>query len=320
MSRRDPPEPIPPQWQSAADQAAYLRARKRVRAIRGFYRHLAVFVLFNGGMLAWQWLGTPRRPWFGWPIAGWSIGLLAHGLSVWAPQYWLGRDWEERKIAELMGREQIRSLSTEKQLVEARLRLLQAQIEPHFLFNTLANVISLIETAPPRARVMLEHFVAYLRASLAASRATRGTVGQEAELLRNYLELIRIRMGNRLTYDIAVAPDVADAPLAPMLLQPLVENAIKHGLEPKVEGGKVTVNIRRQASQLLATVEDNGLGFNPQGSSGVGLDNLRERLKVLYDGGAQVNIEDRAPGTAITLVLPATDHHSSPDPTRSSPP
>jgi sensor histidine kinase YesM len=160
-------------------------------------------------------------------------------MMTWSRVGLLGRSWEERKIAEFMAREQVRTISTEKQLVEAQMRLLQAQIEPHFLFNTLANVVSLIEPAPQKATLMLEHFIAYLRASLAASRATQGTVAQEAKLLRDYLALLKIRMGDRLQYTIEVDPSLDTAPLAPMLLQPVVENAIKHGLEPKIEGGRL---------------------------------------------------------------------------------
>jgi sensor histidine kinase YesM len=203
-----------------------------------------------------------------------------------------------------MAREQVRTISTEKQLVEAQMRLLQAQIEPHFLFNTLANVVSLIEPAPRKATLMLEHFIAYLRASLAASRATQGTVAQEATLLRDYLALIKIRMGERLQYRIDVDPALNEVPLAPMLLQPVVENAIRHGLEPKIEGGHLTVRLTRRGGRMLASIEDDGMGFRPSASAGVGLSNLRDRLAVLYDGEAQVRIEERSPGTAVHIDIP----------------
>jgi len=164
--------------------------------------------------------------------------------------------------------------------------------------------VSLIETAPARATDMLEHFIAYLRASLAASRSTQGTVMQEADLLRNYLELLKIRMGPRLAYAIDVDPEFENAPLAPMLLQPVVENALRHGLEPKIEGGCVTVRIGREGRRLVARVEDDGLGFKPGANPGVGLQNLRERLAVLYDGDARLTIEERELGTAVVLDLP----------------
>jgi two-component sensor histidine kinase len=256
-------------------EEAYQRARRRVRALRSFYRHLTIYVAVNTVLVIVNLLAPSGRLWFFWPMGWWGLGLLVHAVSIWSGPFWLGRDWEERKIAELLAREKIRVLSTEKQLAEAQLRMLQAQIEPHFLFNTLANVVSLIESAPPRAVAMLEHFIAYLRASLAASRSTQGTVAQEAELLRNYLELLKIRMGTRLEYTIALDPELSGAPLAPMLLQPVVENALRHGLEPKIDGGRVDVSIRRVKDRMIARIEDDGLGFKPGASPGVGLQNLR---------------------------------------------
>ncbi|GLC93664.1 hypothetical protein Tamer19_30720 [Cupriavidus sp. TA19] len=291
-------------WRSAPEQRAYEDARRRVRALRFFYMHAMVYVVVNGLMIAFHLFGSPHRPWSGGMLIGWGVGLAMHGVMTWARVGLLGRDWEERKIAEYMAREQVRTLSTEKQLVEARMKLLQAQIEPHFLFNTLANVVSLIEPAPHKATLMLEHFIAYLRASLAASRATQGTVAQEAKLLRDYLALIRIRMGDRLHYSIHVDPELEPVPLAPMLLQPVVENAIKHGLEPKIEGGRLLVRLERQGARMLATIEDDGMGFRPTAGSGVGLANLRERLAVLYDGDAHVRIEERSPGTAVLIDIP----------------
>jgi two-component sensor histidine kinase len=286
---------------------AYARARRRVRSLRRFYKHLAVFGLINGVWLLF-YLFAPasrvRTVWPFWPFGFWAFGLLIHGLAVWGGPWWLGREWEERKIAELLAREKIRVLSTEKQLAEAQLRMLQAQIEPHFLFNTLANVVSLIETSPGKASAMLENFIAYLRATLLASRATEGTVGQEAGLLRNYLELLKIRMGDRLTYTIDVQPQLLAQSMAPMLLQPIVENAIKHGLEPKIEGGEIRVQIEQHGDRLHARVSDNGLGFRPGANAGVGLQNLRERLAVLYDGQAKLMIEELTPGTRVVIDLP----------------
>lgn len=288
------------------DDDAYERARRRVRVLRGFYKHLAIYGVFCTGLIvAGLVTGQWKRGWFAPPIF-WGVGVSIHALMVFGGAFWLGREWEERKIAEFMAKEQIRTLSTEKQLAQAQLRLLQAQIEPHFLFNTLANVVSLIETAPTKASAMLERFIAYLRASLAASRSTEGTLGQEIELLRNYLEILRIRMGERLVYAIDAPTELLAQPLAPMLLQPVVENAVKHGLEPKVEGGRVELRAWREGARLMVRVSDDGLGFAPGSGSGVGLANLRERLQVLYDGQAQLRIEALSPGTAVTVELPIT--------------
>lgn len=282
---------------------AYERARRQVRAMRAFYKHLTIYALVITGLGTINLITSPQKLWFIFPAMFWGLGILLHGLGTWGSSFWLGAEWEEKKIAELMSREKIRVLSTEKQLVEAKLRMLQAQIEPHFLFNTLANVVSLIDPAPEKARLMLENFIAYLRGSLASSRTTNGTLAQEVKLLTHYLELLKIRMGNRLSFEIDVEPALLAEPMAPMLLQPIIENAIRHGLEPKVEGGFVKVIARRSGTRLVISISDNGLGFKPGADAGIGLDNLRERLAVLYDGKAQLSIEDNQPGTKVTISL-----------------
>jgi hypothetical protein len=287
------------------ESVAYERAWRQVKAMRAFYKHAAVYVVVIAGLCVMNLLKTPGKLWFVFPAAGWGVGLLLHGASVWGRSFWLGHDWEEKKIAQIMAREKIRTLSTEKQLAEAKLRLLQAQIEPHFLFNTLANVVSLIEPAPAKAQLMLENFIHYLRGSLAASRATNGTFDQERKLLNHYLDLIKIRMGDRLEFSVDIETSVLQEPLAPMLLQPVVENAIRHGLEPKIEGGFVALKARRLNDNIQVTVEDNGLGFKPNESAGIGLDNLRERLAVLYDNQATLTIAERSPGTLVTITFPA---------------
>jgi sensor histidine kinase YesM len=206
-----------------------------------------------------------------------------------------------------MARENFKVVSREKQLVQAQMRMLQAQIEPHFLFNTLANIQSLIGRSPDKANLMMDDFIAYLRQTLSASRAQMGTVKQEFDLLRQYLDLIKIRMANRLEYDLKIDADIEGTPLAPMLLQPLVENAIKHGLEPKVEGGRVAVAASREGEKMVLTVVDNGLGFSDNADSkgtGVGLANLRERLTLLYDNRATLIISDGHPGTRIMISIP----------------
>jgi LytS/YehU family sensor histidine kinase len=287
------------------EAVAYERAWRKVRAIRAFYKHATIYVIVIAALCVINLLKSPSKLWFLYTAAGWGAGLLLHGAAVWGKSFWLGHEWEEKKIAQIMAREKIRTLSTEKQLAEAKLRLLQAQIEPHFLFNTLANVVSLIEPAPAKAQLMLENFIHYLRGSLAASRATNGTFEQERKLLNHYLDLIKIRMGDRLEFSVDIEPAVLQEPLAPMLLQPVVENAIRHGLEPKIEGGFVTLKAKRLNDDIHVTVEDNGLGFKPSESAGIGLDNLRERLAVLYDTKATLTIAERSPGTLVTITFPS---------------
>jgi hypothetical protein len=201
-------------------------------------------------------------------------------------------------------RERARALAAEKQALDAQLAALQAQIEPHFLFNTLANVASLIDTAPDKAKHMLSRLIALLRAALDASRAARGTLGQEVDLLQAYLDILAVRMGPRLRYTIDVAPALRELPLPPLLIQPLVENAIKHGLEPKIEGGRVSVEARAEGAALVIVVADDGLGFTPTAGSGVGLDNLRARLAALYGSDARLRIEDAGPGTRVRIEMP----------------
>ncbi|MGL5004036.1 MAG: sensor histidine kinase, partial [Casimicrobium sp.] len=211
------------------------------------------------------------------------------------------------KVQEIMAREQLKIVSSEKQLVQAQMRMLQAQIEPHFLFNTLANIQTQIPRAPDKANAMLDNFIAYLRQTLSASRAQEGTLKQEFDLLRNYLEILKIRMGERLEFDLELDASLEATPLPPMLLQPVVENAVKHGLEPKIEGGRVRVRASREDRLLKLIVEDNGLGFGEYADSkgtGVGLANLRERLRVLYDGFATLEITDANPGTRVEISVP----------------
>jgi sensor histidine kinase YesM len=197
-----------------------------------------------------------------------------------------------------------RAAELERQAVTARLQALQAQIEPHFLFNTLANVVSLIESEPARARGMLERLIELLRASLAASRAEEVTLRQEATLLAAYLEILKVRMGERLRYVIDIAPEVPQARLPPLTLQPLVENAIRHGLEPKIEGGMVSITAAGHEGQLVIEIADDGLGFAPRAGGGVGLANVRERLSSRYGDDARLTIEDARPGTRVRLTLP----------------
>lgn len=207
---------------------------------------------------------------------------------------------------------QARRVKAEQRATEAQLRLLQGQIEPHFLFNTLANVVGLIEHDPARARQMLERFTDYLRGSLGRMRDGDTTLGAELDLVDAYLCVLKARMDDRLNYRIDVAADLRPLALPPLLLQPLVENAVRHGLEPQVEGGQVTVQARREGEQLVLSVCDDGRGpgaprrpllGQPDGN-GVGLANLRERLASRYGGGASLTLEALHPGTCATLRLP----------------
>jgi sensor histidine kinase YesM len=233
-----------------------------------------------------------------------SVLVLSFVLSAVAYQFFR----QQARLAEVeaeRARERARSLAAEKQALDAQLRTLQAQIEPHFLFNTLANVVGLIDAQPAEARRMLERLIDLLRGSLSASRARHATLGHELDLVRAYLDILAIRMGRRLRVEIVADDALRTLPLPPLLLQPLVENAIQHGIEPKEGGGRVRVAARRDAAQLEIVVEDDGAGFGAlTRGGGVGLANLRERLAALYGDAARLAIEDAAPGTRVRVTLP----------------
>lgn len=207
-----------------------------------------------------------------------------------------------------------RELEAERRANEAQLKLLQGQIEPHFLFNTLANVVSLMEVDTPRARAMLESFIDYLRSSLGSLRHEDHTLGDEIALVTAYLEVVSIRMDDRLRYRIDVPEALRRARLPALTLQPLVENAIVHGLEPKLEGGEVAVAASSQGAQLVVTVQDDGLGLTPDTSrpaqrrskgSGTACHNIRERLLNRHGSAASLHIAAAVPhGVRATLTLP----------------
>jgi sensor histidine kinase YesM len=294
---------------SVQHEQALTRAKKRAKEIRGFYISLSLYCVIIPALWFINYLTQPSTKvwWAHWPTLGWGFGLVVMALSIFAGRSFFGSEWEERKVEELMARENLKIVSSEKQLVQAQMRMLQAQIEPHFLFNTLANIQSLINRSPERANLMMDNFISYLRQTLSASRSQAGTVKQEMDLLKNYLELIKIRMGERLQFSVDVDDAIANAPLPPMLLQPIVENAIKHGLEPKVEGGRVSVRATHDAHLMRFEIVDNGLGFSKNAGAiggGVGLTNLRERLAMFYDNQATIAVSDAEPGTRIVVTLP----------------
>jgi sensor histidine kinase YesM len=216
---------------------------------------------------------------------------------------------ERRLVREKLAALQQQKIAEAGQLLaEARLRALQAQIEPHFLYNTLANVVSLIGSEPDKAKRMLEHLIDFLRASLAASRAEQATLGAELDLAAAYLDVLAVRMGARLRYRIEADDAVRALPIAPMLIQPLVENAVMHGIEPKVEGGEIVVRAHHAGGQLCVEVSDDGKGLvaaAPRPGGGVGLSNLRERLRSLHGAAAQLQLLENQPaGVSSRLLLP----------------
>ena len=206
--------------------------------------------------------------------------------------------------------------SLKRQVMEARMAAMQAQMEPHFLFNTLAGIEHLIETDPSRAATMQKSLIAFLRATMPTLREANAQaerdLGRELAVVQPYLELMRMRMEERLQFDLQVPQGLRSARFPPMMLQSLVENAIRHGLEPKAEGGSISVRAEVQDGQLIVQVQDTGVGFAPDapGTSGaagggIGLSNIRERLQLLY--GAKASLQTSSPstgGACVTITVP----------------
>jgi sensor histidine kinase YesM len=205
----------------------------------------------------------------------------------------------------LIQEEKIKRLTSEKQAAEANLKMLQAQIEPHFLFNTLSNVLNLLDNDVAKGKSMLVDFTSYLRTSLVKIRGQRTTLGHEMEMIRAYLNIFKVRMENRLNFSIELPEPLAEIEFPPMLLQPLVENAVKHGLEPKIEGGNIMIKAEEKNGFLSLEVIDTGIGITGHYHSGLGLSNVRERLESLYDNRASVSLEANQPcGVKATIEVP----------------
>jgi len=205
----------------------------------------------------------------------------------------------------LIQEEQIKRLTSEKKLAEANLQILQAQIEPHFLFNTLSNVLSLLDTDPKKGKSMLIDFIQYLRASLSKIRKEKATLGQEMEMIQAYLNIFKVRMGDRLHYKIDLPKNLKAISFPPMLIQPLVENAIKHGLEPKVDGGDILISGEEKNGILRIEVVDTGGGFKEGKNFGMGLSNIRERLQSIYGNSGRLILEENQPnGLKATIEVP----------------
>ena len=251
-------------------------------------------------------------------VAGdvWRIGVGSVLILIFIPifailliaKFFIGRSRRALAFAEEKEKEAAVS-DVSRQITEARLQALQAQVEPHFLYNTLANVQALTEVDPPAANQMVGHLIQYLRSALPKMRDSTSTVGQELELVRAYLNILKMRMGPRLEFAIDAPDDMLKLPFPPLMLPSLVENAIKHGLEPVREGGRIDVVVSRVATafgeQICIEVRDTGRGLSDapmQSGGGVGLSNLRERLAAIYGGRAQFTIESNTPSGVIARM------------------
>jgi two-component sensor histidine kinase len=252
-----------------------------------------------GGAAVRHWIAQPRNITL---ISGVSLVISCVLLLIYIPRERAAR--AEAAVA----LETARVAAAERAAAFAQMKLLEAQVEPHFLYNTLAHIDSAIESDPAAARRMLGRLVALLRATAAAATAT-ATLASQVAWTRAYLELIEMRMGRRLAWTIDVDPGLDNVVLPPAILQPLVENAVKHGLEPRIDGGAIAIAAHREGDTVEVSVADTGEGFratgDPARSTGIGLANLRARLGMLYGERATMTIADNAPrGARVALSLP----------------
>ena len=234
------------------------------------------------------------------------LSLLFGGIASF---YYFSRE-EIAATQQLLQQERIQRLTSEKQVVQSQLKMLQAQIEPHFLFNTLSTILSLLDTEVDKGKAMLKDLTRYLRASLAGTRSDWNTLGSEMELISAYLNILKVRMGDRLRVQIELDHALNSTPFAPMLIQPLVENAVIHGLDATIDGGTLAIHAEQEHGIMRITVADTGKGLDANHSQGVGLANIRDRLNVLYsDQGRLILTENQPSGVKAIIEVPYAHTH-----------
>ena len=282
-------------------------------------------------------------------IARWVVQVVAVGVSVpvstlflWlistrpgAPQFWddaarfegwmmltffslLVAPWTALaalvRQKEAMARHQALAFELERselgrQALDARLQLLQAQVAPHFLFNTLANVQALVDTGSPRASAVLRSLIDYLRAAVPLLHEPAATLGRELRLVEAYLELMHMRMPDRLRYTLHVDDSALELRCPPTTLLTLVENAVRHGIDPSEEGGVIDIHVERRGDRCMIRVSDTGVGLQ-QTNEGLrtGLSTLRERLQLMFGGDSQLRISQKERGVCAELEMPCRLH------------
>jgi LytS/YehU family sensor histidine kinase len=240
------------------------------------------------GFMMLTFMGVFFAPWI-------ALGALLRQREAFARTQALAFDLERSEL--------------ERKAVDARLRLLQAQVAPHFLFNTLANVQALVDAGSPQASAVLKSLIAYLRAAVPRLEDPATTLGRELELVRAYLEVMRMRMPDRLTYALQVEPAALGLTCPPMTLLTLVENAVRHGIDPSEEGGHIDVQANVKEGRCRVRVADTGVGLQTTGNGlGTGLSTLKERLALAFRGDAQLRLTEREPhGVVADLEFPARE-------------
>ncbi len=237
------------------------------------------------GFFTFTFIGTLLAPWI-------ALAALVRQREAWAQEQALAFELERSELA--------------RQALDARLRLLGAQVQPHFLFNTLANVQALVEAGSPRAPQLLQHLTAYLAAAVPRLDDAASTLGQELQLVRAYLELMQMRMPDRLQFALQVQPGVEALHCPPLTLLTLVENAVRHGIDPSVDGGRIDIDVRCIQGRCRLRVVDTGVGLQAGGHGlGTGLAALRERLQLVFAGDAHLVLGATLPrGVTAELDFP----------------
>ena len=294
-------------------------------AARWLLRHRPEEAALRRGWPGWRWTlpiilgGSWGGIYLGYPLAAWLLGIAVRNPGLDRPRalflvlavsigaglvmtYW---SWSRASLAASEARAQ----AAQRAAAENQLKLLESQLEPHMLFNTLANLRVLIALDAPRAQAMLDHLIAFLRATLNASRAGLHPLADEFARIEDYLALMAVRMGPRLATQFTLPAALRELPVPPLLLQPLVENSIKHGLEPKIDGGRIELRAQREGEVLVLTVRDSGVGLaataGTHSESQFGLEQVRQRLAALYGHRARLTLEARPEGgTESRITLP----------------
>jgi LytS/YehU family sensor histidine kinase len=229
-------------------------------------------------------------------LAPWvALGALVRQREAFAREQALAFDLERSEF--------------ERQALDARLHLLQAQVAPHFLFNTLANVQALVDAGSPQASAVLRSLVAYLRAAVPRINEPAATIGQELTLVKAYLELMHMRMPDRLKFEVHADPAALGLRCPPMTILTLVENAVRHGIDPSEDGGSIEIRIERRDNRCVVRVSDTGLGLRHSGGGlGTGLATLRERLQLVFGNAATLSVAEQRPrGVRAELDIPAQE-------------
>ena len=287
LFKRDPDSDWPTGWRAVVLQISAVLA--------GYLLGTLIGDRFCGCSTFEVWLRSGRT------FAGYLVLSIAVSTAI--SFFFLARGRDQRRLRQIA--------TAQRDASEAQLRLLESQLEPHMLFNTLANLRVLIGVDPARAQAMLDQLIAFLRATLSASREPFHPLSAEFARVGDYLELMQVRMGERLRTRLTLPAELAAIAVPPLVLQPLVENAIKHGLEPHVSGGRVEVDAVRRDGRLVLSVRDTGAGLSASAATAgtrFGLAQVRTRLATIYGAAATLVLapaDDAEGGTLVTVTLPA---------------